>query len=510
MRRFSAILLVLLASPSFPQQPRHGRVVLLSVDAASDAILDRLLASGKLANGAFDQMRRHGFVAASVTPSAVSSTPVSHPTIFSGTWPGTHGVTGVALPGQSLTGELRSGFNVPTSVDRLWNVVQNAGKRVVCIAAPGAEATSPSDTCTETVTFNSIARPHTTDPGGLLGRLEKVIGTTPGAPNGARATAGEMSEDDYVVAEEQFAEYVSGAVKAELNRDDWDLLIVYIPLLDGLEHRYLLSDPRQVEFGDEHGQRRERFARFIERGYRKIDSIVSDWLAIAPSTDFVVVSDHGMMPTHSIVLVNNALASAGLAVTGPTAQVLAISSGASVQVYINSKRRFSNGVVDDADVPPIEAKVVSVLKGLRDPETSRPVFPTILVSNELGTIDLAHANAGDVYASAAPGWGTTGRFDPDVPLFVPNTLSADTRKRVSRSPAEESFLRAGRHNELSLGVHGQYPGDPRIQAVLYAIGPHVPHATTGVVPMIDIAPSVLWLLDIKPPSYMTGRNIFGH
>src|SRR5437764_6813198 len=97
----------------------------------------------------------------------------------------------------------------------------------------------------------------------------------------------------------------------KLAQNDWDLLIVYIPLIDGLEHRYLLEDPRQVEYGDEGGARRKRFAQFIERGYRKMDAILASWLAASPETDFVIVSDHGMIPTHSVLLLNNALAHAG-------------------------------------------------------------------------------------------------------------------------------------------------------------------------------------------------------
>src|SRR5437764_9534732 len=160
----------------------------------------------------------------------------------------------------------------------------------------------------------------------------------------------------------------------KLAQNDWDLLIVYIPLIDGLEHRYLLEDPRQVEFGDEDGARRKRFAQFIERGYRKIDAILASWLAASPQTDFVVVSDHGMIPTHSVVLLNNLLAAGGLRVGGADAQVRAISSGASAQVYVNAKGRFAGGTVKDADVPAAVAKVVEVLRAYRDPVTVRAVF----------------------------------------------------------------------------------------------------------------------------------------
>jgi predicted AlkP superfamily phosphohydrolase/phosphomutase len=496
MRRF----LVLACFLVVPQINAASRVVLLSIDAGSDVILDRDLASGVLKGGAFEQMRKRGTVAKSMTPAAISSTPVSHPTLFTGAWPSAHGITGVGIPGDDLGGDLLSGFAVPTSVPRLWNVAQEAGKRVVCIAAPGAEGTSPESTCTETVPFNTISK---------AGQLALAgLGPSPGAAGGPPATTGQITEEEYVAREERFADYLSSAVKAKLAQNDWDLLMVYIPLIDGLEHRYLLEDPRQVEYGDDGGVRRKRFAGFIDRGYRKMDAILASWLAASPETDFIIVSDHGMVPTHSVVLLNNALAAAGLRVGGSDAQVRAISSGASAQVYVNKRSRFAHGVVDDADVPAIIANVVDVLRALRDPKTGRAVFRTIATGKDLAALHLQHAHAGDVYVSAEPGWGLTSRFDPAVPVIVPSTLSPDVRARVSRSPAERQFLEKGQHNELSAGVHGHRPGDPRTQAIFYAIGPNVPHRKLGTVEMVDVAPTVLRLLHVPAPSFMVGRPLF--
>jgi predicted AlkP superfamily phosphohydrolase/phosphomutase len=495
------VSLLLISITPLAAKPGSPRVVLLSIDAGSDVILDRLLASGALKGGAFERMTKRGTVAASMAPAAVSSTPVSHPTMFSGAWPGTHGITGVGLPGEEIGSTLRVAFGVPTSVDRLWNVVERAGKRVVCIAAPGAEATTPENTCSETVPFNSIAPAAAADE-----RITKKFGPSPGAPSGGIATTGQVTEEEYIAREERFADYISNAVRIELARDDWDLLITYIPLMDGLEHRYLLDDPRQAEYGEEHGARRKRFAQFIEAGYKKMDAIIASWLAAAPETNFIIVSDHGMVPTHSVVLVNNVLAAAGLRVGGADAQVRAISSGASVQVYVNSTRRFSHGVVSDEGIPAIMATVVDALRGLRDPLTQRQIFTTIAAGQQLGPLNLQHANAGDVYASAEPGWGVTSRFDPAVPHIVPSTLSPDVRARVSRSPAEQQFLEKGAHNELSIGVHGHRPGDPRIGAIFYAIGPDIPRKRVGRLEMIDVAPSVLQLLRIAQPSFMRGKS----
>jgi len=241
-----------------------------------------------------------------------------------------------------------------------------------------------------------------------------------------------------------------------------------------LEHRYLLVDPRQAEYGDEDGARRRRFAGFIERGYRKMDRHPRLVAGPVAGERLRHRQRPRMIPTHSVVLLNNALAAGGLRVGGGDAEVRAISSGASAQVYVNARSRFAHGTVDDAGVPAVVARVTGILRALRDPVTGRPILRTVASGGELAALHLDNAHAGDVYVSAEPGWGLTGRFDPAVPVIVPSTLSPDARERVSRSAAERLFLEKGGLNELSAGVHGHRPGDPRTQAIFYAIGPDVP------------------------------------
>ena len=475
-------------------------------------MLDTLLASQALAGGAFDRIAAQGLVAESMTPAAVSSTPVSHATIFSGAWPARHGITGVSLPGETLTGELRSGFDVATSVDRLWTVAQRAGKRVVCIVAPGAQATAPADTCTETLPFAAVSRPPASDapmsPDGFAARIRQALGPSPGEPDARRVTRAEMSDEEYITAAERFAEYLGAVVRQQLARSDWDLLITYMPVIDNAAHRYLLSDPRQAEYDEEGGARRQRFAGYIQRAWKEVDAIVGGWLSAAPETTFVITSDHGMIPTHSTVLLSNLLAAAGLRVGGNDAQVRVLHSGATAQIYVNASSRFHNGTVPDAQIASVTRKIVNVCRSVIDPATGKAVFSAVVTRDGFRRLNLQHAAAGDVYVAASPGWGVSSRFDPAVPTFVRNTLSPDARERLSRSPAEERFLEAGALNELSLGVHGHPPGDPRTQALFMTVGPGVPHRHVGTVEMTDVAPTVLALLGISRPSSMTGRRIW--
>ena len=503
---------VLLAAADRGAPAAASRVVLLSVDAGSDVLLDRLLASGALKAGGFARIAARGLTADSMTPAAVSSTPVSHATLFAGAWPDRHGITGVAVPGDDVTGPVQSGFAMGTDVERLWTIAKRAGKRVVCIGVPGADATRPDNTCTETVPFAAIGTPQgaalEADPRSLIARLRLALGTSPGEPQARQATQGAISEDDYVAHANHYADYVGGAVSEELARADWDLLIVYLPILDNVLHRYLLRDSRQAEYRDEEGARRQRFDGYVQRAFRKVDALIAGWLEKAPAATFLLVSDHGMIPTHSTVLINNVLAAAGLRVEGADAEVRALSSGASAQVYVNTRGRFQRGVVVGEQVIAVVQKAMDALRRVRDPITGMPVFSTIARGPQIVALNLGHRNTGDVYVSAVPGWGVSGRFDPAVPPIVPNTLSPDVRRRISRSPAEKRFLENGGLNELSLGIHGHRPDDQRTQAWFMAIGPEVPHRRIGVVHLVDVAPTALRLLGIEPPRTMSGRPIW--
>ena len=514
--RFAFLIAALLAlgATQTTRRPvsRASRVVLVSFDAGSDELLDRLLRERRLKGGAFERIASQGLMAESMTPPSVASTPVSHPTLFSGAWPGRHGITGASLPGAAIADELVAGFNIKTDVDRLWTIAERAGKRVVCIMAPGAEATRPDNTCSETVPFAIIGAAQPVDvappPGNeLAARLLRSVGPSPGEPDARLATGGEISDDEYLARAERFAEFLGGAVGEELKRHDWDLLVTYLPFLDNIEHRFLLADRRQAEYDEENGARRIRFAGYIERAHRKVDDILAQWLKDAPDTTFVIVSDHGMVPTHTAVLLNNVLAHSGLQVGGSNADVRAVSSGASAQIYVNAPPRFASGVVAAAAVSGVVEKALAGLRSIRDPSGSA-VLSTVAARRDFGPLNLQHPNAGDIYVSARSGWSFSSRFDPAVPDTVPSTLSPDVRRRISQSSAEASFLESGGFNEVSLGVHGHRPGDPRLQAWFMAIGPGVPHRRTGVVQMIDVTPTVLSLLGVAAPTSVSGHAIW--
>jgi hypothetical protein len=229
--------------------------------------------------------------------------------------------------------------------------------------------------------------------------------------------------------------------------------------------------------------------------------------AAPPGTNFLVVSDHGIIPAHTTLLVNNYLARAGFKVSpAEGAEVRAYTDGPSANIYVNVKGKRKGGIVPAERLKDYVERIVAACKSLRDPVSGEPVFEVVLRGDELDTVGLKHPErSGDVFVSARPGWVLSPRISPALPFFVPTTLNPDTRSTLDK--AAQEFLEAGGVNEVGLGVHGYLGRFREIQSIFFAVGPDVPHAALGVVRAIDVAPTAAALLGIEPPRDAQGRSV---
>jgi len=131
------------------QQKAAGRVILLSVDAGADWIVDRLIEQGRAP--AFRALAEEGARAEALIGAMPSVTATSHATLWTGAWPRIHGVTGnsvARLPYAVHTVlESQSGFgSAALTAEPLWFSVARAGRRVLVLqATAGFPFTSASD-----------------------------------------------------------------------------------------------------------------------------------------------------------------------------------------------------------------------------------------------------------------------------------------------------------------------------------------------------------------------------
>ncbi len=262
------------------------------------------------------------------------------------------------------------------------------------------------------------------------------------------------------------------------SRDDWTTGALINPLWgkDVPDFTFLwLNQPDHAQHETGPGSRRSLAA--IRRADANLGRVLRtlDERHLRDSTDVLVVSDHGFSTISAMVDLADSLERTGLnarrefSKTPTPGEVMVVGNGASVLIYV---------VSHDAQVV---KKVVDFLQGWK---CSGVIFTRKLMP---GTFTLAQVHedspgAPDVLVSLR--W-TADRNDAGTPGMVYSDLS----QYGAGQGIHASLSRFDMHN------------------MLIAAGPDfrsgiIDHLPTG---NMDIAPTVLWLLGVKPPKDLDGR-----
>ncbi|WP_017314559.1 alkaline phosphatase family protein [Mastigocladopsis repens] len=316
-----------------------------------------------------------------------------------------------------------------------------------------------------------------------------------------------------------FVDYQSRVgLRAISKNPDADLTLLYIQQPDGAEHQFFITDSRQATDPSDpnsigQGQDQEKIARYqsyIQAAYQAADRAVQRVIDAVgtddqgrPNSNIIVVSDHGFDPFHTAVNINNFLRNQGF----DSNKVRAVSSGPAVNIYINLEGREPNGTVSREEYITLQQKVADALKSFVDSNSyyayggNVPVFDKIYTrpipkdlndsSFGLSTSDFIGQDSGDVFALLTEGYNFDGTQTPVVQRL------GDT---ASSSPvlSVPNFY----------GAHGYDPILPNMSAIFYAAGPDIQPGQLEQVRNIDIAPTILRLLDVKPARTVQGKAIF--
>ncbi len=308
------------------------------------------------------------------------------------------------------------------------------------------------------------------------------------------------------------------ALRAIAQNSNADLVLTYIEQPDGSSHQFLLTDSRQATdfknpstIGQGQDQAKiERYQNYVQTSYyvanqavqRIIDAVGTDRRGRLRS-NVIVVSDHGFAPFHTAVNLNNFLASRGFDNT----KVRAITSGSAVNIYFNLQGREPNGTVSRSEYGALQQQVVQALSELVDTNPtytlgsqSVSVFAKIYsrpVSTDIddplfGTRsnEVIGQDAGDVFATMSLGYNFDGTQNPVV-------------QRLGDASSNAPILSVPNF----YGAHGYDPELPEMSAIFYAAGPNINRQKIPLVRNIDIAPTILQLLGVKPADTVQGKPI---
>jgi predicted AlkP superfamily phosphohydrolase/phosphomutase len=383
---------------------------------------------------------------------------VSWTTFMTGRNPGKHGVYGFTdvKPG-TLTMFFPNFGNVRT--DTLWDVAGKAGRRSIVLNIPG---TYPARQLNGMLVsgFVAVNLERAVWPADLLPRLK---------------ADGYKIDVDYVNADQRpdaFFQDLQATLDARrrafvklLKGEPWDLFIGVITECDRLHH-YFWS-----QWADESAPLRPKFVDF----YRRLDDVLAELVAAIPAgTPLFVVADHG----HTLIkqeffpnawlrreglLKMNGEKPKGLADMDPASKVFVLDPG---RIYVHRQGRFPLGTVGAAEAEDLLARVREGLLALRDVDGGVPV------SRVFARDELYH---GPALESA-----------PDLVIHFHEGY--DPKGAMAKT---DVFGRSA--------LTGMHTYD---DSLFFVNRPGV--ATEGL-DIVDLAPTLLTLLGVDPPSDMDGR-----
>jgi len=337
-------------------------------------------------------------------------------------------------------------------------------------------------------------------PSDFLQTLQSTCGLWPGEPENRKQTTGLVSEAIWFEQIDKLAKYSRDLILTGIREGNWDLLFGYFSTLDDVQHRYTLTNPRQLDFQADNGTRPKIYAGYIEKYFRLIDSYLLEIMNAAPKeTNFVVFSDHGMIPIHTCLVLNNYFEQQHFMVS--KGELTSVSSGNSAQIYIN-KEKIGVDVYED-----YLSRLQRSLSSLKDSLTGDPIFELVATRQEQKKYALYHKDySGDLFVSCTSGYSISDRFLPGVHYLVQNSF--DPAMFEKQNLETKNFLLNGFMNETGRAVHGCLATVREGQSIFYSIGPDVPKRKLKTISSIQIEATISALLGINPPNDSEGKSVY--
>lgn len=337
-------------------------------------------------------------------------------------------------------------------------------------------------------------------PVNFLEKIETELGLWPGEPENRKQTLGLVSEQIWFEQIDRLAKYFKNLILHGMKEQNWDLLLGYFSTLDDVQHRYTLTDPRQLDYLADDGNRPKEYSAYIETWFRTIDRYLLEIMESAPEgTNFIICSDHGMVPIHTTLLLNSYLEKSGFYFSKEL--VKSTTSGNSAHIYINKK------IIKPTDYEGYIRSLKKKLKSLKDRTTGKRIFNLVANQHDQKKYGLYHQNnSGDVFVSCHPGYSISERFIPGEDFLVKNTF--DPALFAEQTQTIKNFLLTGTMNETGRAVHGNIAKVRQAQAIFYAIGKNVPKKRLSRISALQIAATISKLLMINPPEDAEGKSAF--
>ncbi len=497
----------------------HRKVVIIGLDGATLRTLRPLVDAGVMPTiGRFMSEGAWGNLLSTKPP----VTCPAWPSMYTGVGPGRHGVFSFSYR-DPVSGRVRTAAGTDVRLPKLWDLAGEAGLRSTVLNVPITFPAQPISGAMLTGFVSPDDSPLVTYPATLAGELREALG--PLKMNwsvlGYRPADKEKREAHVRTINELMSRRVA-QFEHILNANPCELCFLVHEFTDRVYHLYYhIIDP---EFPAHHDPKNASTLALLQAGHRAIDDSIKRMIErFGPDAHYLIVSDHGFGGVTKWVYLNNLLESRGLAqfragrvwaelisrqmnLSVKMRQRLGVESkeqwhrqdpscaplvdyrhtkafaGPQLEqaVYVNLKGRFPGGVVEKSDYLHVRSEIMSALTSAIDPATGRPIFQGVWSRDELFPGPFL-GNAPDVVYELSPGY------------------------MMSNSILPKAVLRGGCVRALRAGW--DISGYHRPEGVFLGLGPAFAQVSGIEASILDITPTVLYLMNLPVPDYMDGDVI---
>ena len=510
----------------------NTKVLVIGLDGASPLIISQLIADGKLPM--FGEIAENG-VSGTLMSVFPPVSPTAWASFMTGVNPGKHGILDFEI---RLTSDYKRYIVNAKYIrcDTIWSILSRRNKKVGVIHVPLTYP--PPKVRGFAVAGYALSPGPATYPSNLLSEIDKAV---PGYINAySRVYRYIPGREVEYVTSLLFVTDLEKKVALYLMRNyEWDVLTTVFFFLDQIQHyMWRFYDPTHPLY-DESAPSFLKNA--IPNFYKKLDTIIRELINnITDDAIIFIISDHGFGPLYKDVYINHWLMKLGLlklkrskvlmrkllsilsrerlttlfyklrlshpvlmniprhfikSIFGrlPRARITlsdidfkktrAYSTGYVGQIFLNVKGRDKEGIISPGDeYERLRDYIIQKLKELRNPEDGRPLVDEIFKKE-----DIYH--------------GPHASYAADI-LFVMREMSYITHGAWTRGEALEfgpSFdALIGPPPTLESGWH-------RMEGVFMAYGPYIRKLTNIQAQIIDLAPTILHIMNTAIPSYMDGK-----
>jgi predicted AlkP superfamily phosphohydrolase/phosphomutase len=400
--------------------------------------------------------------------------------------PGTLGIYGFRNRSDYSYEKMAFATGASVREPRVWDILSKAGKRVVCLGIPGTYPPRPVNGLMVGCFLTPSIESNYTHPPELKKEIDNVVGPyMVDCPNFRTDDKERLLKDIYQMTEKRFK-----LARHFIRNKPWDFFMMVEMGTDRIHHafwKFIDKSHAKYEPGN-------AWERSIPDYYEYVDREIGQLLQDVPEdASVLVVSDHGAKAMDGGICINEWLVKQGYLVLKEYPKKpsrfndLAVDwtrtkawseGGYYARVFLNVQGREPHGIIPKSEYEAVRDKLAKEIEAIPDHE-GKPLGTRVLKPQQL--YRKVNGVAPDLFAYFG---GLRWRSVGTVGLGTVQTFENDTGPDDANHAEEGIYILAG----------------PGIPAGTHWDGPQI----------MDIAPTLLKLMNQPVPQDMQGRPFPGH